>query len=134
MSSGLFFDKRDHLLIRIVNSVYDADNELGYTRKLYYTFFHPLGIKELAESKGLRTAFSIVSLLASMERGTIEDRIQALSGLKDDILTTADGPMPRNTARVLLQIMKDLVRQRATAGNSSNWPMTSAWPPLASQG
>ena len=115
MSSGLFFERRDHLLIRIVNSVYDADNELGYTRKLYYTFFHPLGIKELAESKGLRTAYSIVNLLASMERGSIDDRIQALSGLKDDILTTADGPMPRNTARILLQIMKDLVRAK---GNS----------------
>jgi hypothetical protein len=112
MNNRLFFDKRDHLLIWIVNSVYDADNELGYTRNLYYTFFHPLGIKELAESKGLRTAYSIVSLLASMERGTIDDRIQALSGLKDDILTTADGPMPRNTARVLLQIMKELVRAK----------------------
>ena len=115
MKKGLFFDRRDHALIRIVNSVYDAENELGYTRKLYYTFFHPLGIKELAESKGLRMAYSIVSLLASMELGNIENRLQALNGLKDDILTTADGPMTRNTARVLLEIMKDLVRAR---GNS----------------
>lgn len=108
----LFFDKRDHELIRIVNSVYDTENTLEYTRKLYYPFFHPLGIKELAESKGLRTAYSIVNLLESMERGEIENRLQALKGLKDDIFSTADGLMPKNTARVLLQIMKELARAK----------------------
>ena len=108
----LFFDQRDHDLIRIVNSVYDAGKTLGYTRKLYYPFFHPLGIKELAESKGLRTAYAIASLLESMERGVIENRLQALQGLKDEILNTAGGSMPKNTARVLLQIMKELVRAR----------------------
>ncbi len=108
----LFFDSRDHDLIRIVNSVYDADKSLGYTRKLYYPFFHPLGIKELAESKGLRTAYAIVHLLESMERGAIENRIQALQGLKDEILNTTSGSMPKNTARVLLQIMKELVRAK----------------------
>ncbi|MCD4741681.1 MAG: hypothetical protein K8R67_04260, partial [Desulfobacteraceae bacterium] len=74
--------------------------------------FHPLGIKELAESKGLITAYSIVNLLESMERGEIENRLQALKGLKDDIFSTADGPMPKNTARVLLQTMKELVRAK----------------------
>lgn len=108
----LFFDRRDHDLIKIVNSVYDADKMLGYTRKLYYPFFHPLGIKELAESKGLRTAYAIASLLDSMERGTIENRLQGLQGLKDEILNTTSGSMPKNTARVLLQIMKELVRAR----------------------
>ena len=108
----LFFDQRDYDLIRIVNSVYDPDKMLGYTRKIYYPFFHPLGIKELAESKGLRTAYAIVYLLESMERGAIENRIQALQGLKDEILNTTDGSMPKNTARVLLQIMKELVRAK----------------------
>lgn len=112
----LFFDNRDHDLIRIVNSVYDADKSLGYTRKLYYPFFHPLGIKELAESKGLRTAYAIVNLLESMERGRVDNRLQALQGLKDEILNTAEGSMPKNTARVLLQIMKELVRAK---GNDS---------------
>ncbi len=110
--SSILFDQRDHDLIRIVNSVYDADKRPGYTRKLYYPFFHPLGIKELAESKGLRTASAIVHLLESMERGAIENRLQALQGLKDEILNTAGGSMPKNTARVLLQIMKDLVRAK----------------------
>jgi hypothetical protein len=108
----IFFDPRDHDLIRVVNSVYDADARLGYIRKLYYPFFHPLGIKELAESKGLHTAYAIASLLESMERGVIENRLAALRALKDDVLDTADGAMPRNTARVLLQIMKELVRAK----------------------
>nr|WP_236609911.1 hypothetical protein [Desulfotignum phosphitoxidans] len=108
----IFFDSRDHELIRIVNSVYDADIRPGYVRKLYYRFFHPLGIKELAESKGLHTAYAIVSLLESMERGGIENRLAALRALKDEVLDTADGPMPKNTARVLLQIMKELVRAK----------------------
>ncbi|WP_457551759.1 hypothetical protein [Desulfobacula sp.] len=47
-----------------------------------------------------------------MERGEIENRLQALKGLKDDMFSTADGPMPKNTARVLLQIMKELVRAK----------------------
>jgi hypothetical protein len=110
--NSVFFDKRDHDLIRIVNSVYDADAKLGYIRKLYYPFFHPLGIKELAESKGLHTAYAIVNLLESMERGVIENRLAALKALKDEVLDTADGPMPKNTARVLLQIMKELVRAK----------------------
>ncbi len=107
-----FFDKRDQDLIKIVNAVYDEGNALGYTEKLYYPFFHPFGIKELAESKGLRIANSVVHLLESMERGDEEYRLQALRGLKDEILNTAEGALPKNTARVLLQIMKDLVRAR----------------------
>jgi len=108
----LFFDKRDHEMIRIVNSVYDARTIPGYATRLYYPFFHPLGIKELAESRGLRTAYAIVNLLASMEREEIDNRLRALQGLKEDIFSVADGPMPMNTARVLLQIMKELVRAR----------------------
>ena len=109
---SIFFDSRDHELIRIVTSVYDADIRPGYIRKLYYRFFHPLGIKELAESKGLHTAYAIVSLLESMERRSIENRLAALRALKAEVLDTADGPMPKNTARVLLQIMKELVRAK----------------------
>lgn len=108
----LFFDRRDHDLIKIVNLVFDTGKTPGYTRKLYYPFFHPLGIKELAESKGLRIAYAIASLLESMERGTIENRVQALQGLKDEILNTTNGSLPKNTARVLLQIMKELIRAR----------------------
>ena len=108
----LFFDRRDHELIRIVNALYDSPGSLDYTKKLYYPFFHPLGIKELAESKGLRIAYSVVHLLNSLERGHEENRLQALKGLRDEVIDTRTGPMPLNSARVLLQLMKEIVRAK----------------------
>ncbi len=116
LAQRLFFDTRDHDLIKIVNDLYDSPMSLGYTRKLYYPFFHPLGIKELSESKGLRIAYSVVHLLNSLERGDEENRIQALKGLRDEIIDTSTGPMPLNSARVLLQLMKELVRARGHYG------------------
>ncbi|MDD9302686.1 MAG: hypothetical protein HUK40_10270 [Desulfobacter sp.] len=110
--TAMFFDQRDHEMIQIVEQVYNTPAIPEYVRSLYYPFFHPLGIKELAESKGLRTAYAIVNLLASMERGGFDNRLQALKGLKDDIFSAIDGSMPMNTARVMLQIMKELVRAR----------------------
>jgi hypothetical protein len=112
----LFFDTKDHDLIKIVNDLYDSPLSLGYTQKLYYPFFHPLGIKELAESKGLRIAYSVVHLLNSLERGDEQNRIQALKGLRDEIIDTSTGPMPLNSARVLLQLMKEIVRARGHYG------------------
>lgn len=108
----LFFDRRDHELIRIVNELYDSHKSLSYTKNLFYPFFHPLGIKEMAESKGLRIAYSIVNLLNSLERENVDYRLQALRGLRNEIIETTVGAMPKNSARVLLQIMKEMVRAR----------------------
>lgn len=110
--NSIFFDRRDYKLIEIVTSVYNEPKTLGYTSKLLYPYFHPLGIKELAESRGLRAAYSIVNLMESIESGDITRRLKALAGLKDDLVDTVGGPMPKNTSRVLLQIMKDLVRAK----------------------
>ena len=52
------FDRRDHELIRIVNSVLGGGGDDAYTRRLYYPYFHAQGIKEMAESKGLRIAYA----------------------------------------------------------------------------
>lgn len=118
MGHKLFYDRRDHELIGIVNRLSDdpAQGSLEYTRKIYYPFFHPLGIKELSESKGLRTAYSVVHLLSSLERGDEERRLQALRGLRDEVIDTRTGPMPLNSARVLLQLMKELVRAQGDYG------------------
>jgi hypothetical protein len=101
------FDQRDHQLIRIVN---DVLRRTKFTRKLYFPYFHPNGIKEMAETKGLRTAYAVAHLLSSLEAGGMDERINALRSLRQEVIETAKGPMPKNTARVLLQIMKDLVR------------------------
>ena len=118
MLRKLFYDRRDHELISIVNQLSQdpAQGSLEYTRKIYYPFFHPLGIKEFSESKGLRTAYSVVHLLNSLEQGDEERRLQALRGLRDEVIDTRTGPMPLNSARVLLQLMKELVRAEGNYG------------------
>ena len=50
--SRLMFDRRDRELLNIVNEVQYGGASPGYLRQVYYPHFHPLGIKELAESKG----------------------------------------------------------------------------------
>ena len=106
----LLFDKQDHQLIGIVNDVLGKDKTRHYTRKLVYPYLHPRGIKEMAESKGLRIAFSLIHLLKSLEGGEVDERLNALRSLRDEILNTAAGSLQKNCARVLVQIMKELVR------------------------
>ncbi len=107
-----FFDRRDHELIRIINDVSARKRDLDYIRKQYYGYFHPHGIKEMAESRSLRIAYAMVHLLTSLEIGAMDDRLAALRALRAEVLDTAEGPMPKNTARVLMQIMKEVVRAR----------------------
>jgi hypothetical protein len=104
------FDKRDHQLLEIVNDVLTRDKSREYARKVVYPYLHPRGIKEMAESRGLRIAFAVIHLLQSLEAGKVDDRLSALRSLRDEVLNTAAGPLPKNTARVLLTIMKELVR------------------------
>ncbi|MBI4777016.1 MAG: hypothetical protein HY788_23025 [Deltaproteobacteria bacterium] len=104
------FDKRDYQLLDIVNDVLTRDQSRKHARKLVYPYLHPHGIKELAESRGLRIAFAVVHLLESLETGELDDRLDALRSLREEVLSTAVGALPLNTARVLLTIMKELVR------------------------
>jgi hypothetical protein len=114
--SKFLFDKRDHELIRIVSDVLSGKSSVKYARRFYNPYFHPHGIKEMTETRGLRIAFAVVHLLSSLEIGGMEDRINALRSLRNEVLDTAEGPMPKNTARVLLQLMKDLVRAHGDYG------------------
>jgi hypothetical protein len=104
------FDKRDHELIRIVNSVQRVESSARFARSFYFPYLHPHGIKEMTETKGLRAAYAVAQLLSSLEIGGVDDRINALRSLRHEVIDIAEGPMAKNTARVLLQIMKDLVR------------------------
>ncbi len=108
----VFFDRRDVELIQIINAVSCEDQDLAYTRRQYYAYFHPHGIKEMTESKSLRIAYAMVHLLKSLEVGKTDDRLSALQSLKDEVLDTAGGALPKNTSRVLLQIMKEMARIR----------------------
>ncbi|MBC2717305.1 MAG: hypothetical protein HF978_18520 [Desulfobacteraceae bacterium] len=109
-TSKFFFDKRDHRLLGIVNDMISGDTSTLNDQRRFFHYFHPRGIKEMAESKGLRIAYAVIHLLASLERGQIENRLNALRALSDEVLCSADQGLKKNTARVLLEIMKELVR------------------------
>jgi hypothetical protein len=109
-TSKLFFDKQDHRLLRMVNDMISKDPAFPDDQRRFFHYFHPRGIKEMAESREFRIAYAVIHLLASLERGQIENRLNALRALRDEVLCGADQGLKKNTARVLLEIMKELVR------------------------
>jgi len=110
LRSKIWFDRRDHDLLRIVNGILDQDGVSRDSRRIFHPYFHPNGIKELTETRGLRIAYSVAQLLFSLEEGLVEERLNALRSLREEVVNTAQGPLAKNTARVLLAIMKEVVR------------------------
>ncbi|BHH85319.1 hypothetical protein [Desulforhopalus sp. 52FAK] len=112
IASPIFFDKNDYHLLQIVDDVLKRGPESREFRSLLVEHMHPHGIKELAAPRGLRIAYAVVSLLGSFEKGRAHDRLKALRSLRDEVFLSASTYYRKNTARVLLQIMKELVRTR----------------------
>ncbi len=108
----VFFDRRDHLLLTMVNEMLESDKLQIHSQRRFFHFLHPRGIKEMAESKGLRIAYAVIHLLESLESGQIENRINALRALRDEVMCSTSTELQMNTARVLIEIMKDLVRAK----------------------
>ena len=112
---GLFarlcFDRGDYALLGIVNDVLSRQGSTSL-RRLLAPYLHPHGIKEMAAPKGLRIAYATIHLLGSLEVGLAGDRLTALRSLRDEVMVSAESGLEKNTARVLLQIMKELVRAR----------------------
>ena len=106
----LFFDSNDYKLLSIVNDVLKRGARPQSLSSLMAPHMHPHGIKEMAAPSGLRIAYAIVSLLGSLEAGKAHDRIAALRSLREEVFSSATTFYHKNTARVLLQIMKELVR------------------------
>jgi hypothetical protein len=107
----LCFDRGDRVLLRIVGDVLSRRGSSGL-RRLLTPYLHPHGIKEMAAPKGLRIAYATIHLLGSLEVGLAGDRLTALRSLRDEVMVAAESNLEKNTARVLLQIMKELVRVR----------------------
>lgn len=108
--SRFFFDRQDYELLTIVNDVLKKNESFRYLKNLLYPYLHPGGIKELAASRGLRIAYAAARLLDSLEVGKADQRLTALRCLRDEVMRSGSSPMQNNTARVLLEIMKELVR------------------------
>lgn len=107
---SLFFDQQDRELLLMANKVIEKQRTSAMVRKLFDANLHPHGIKELSVSRELRVAYAVINLLDTLEAGRAEDRLMALTALRDEALNSAETGLRRNTARVLIQIMKDLVR------------------------
>lgn len=112
--SGFFFDQRDHDLLLIVNEMIAGDKSVLHDQRRFFHHLHPRGIKEMSESRGLRIAYAVIHLLESLEEGQVDNRLCALRALRDEVMCSTDQELQINTARVLIEIMKDLVR---AAGN-----------------
>ena len=106
----LYFDKQDHELLHLVNRTLERDRIRDKEQVMFSTELHPHGVKELAASRALRIAHAVINLLDLLEAGQATDRISALYALRDEVLYSATSEYRHNTARVLIQIMKDLVR------------------------
>ncbi len=111
-TSSLFFDKNDYHLLEIVDDVLERGPRSQTIRSLPMEHMHPHGIKEMAAPQGLRIAYAVVSLLGSFEKGKARDRLRALRSLKEEVFLFSSSYYRNNTARVLLQIMKELVRTK----------------------
>jgi hypothetical protein len=105
----LFFDRKDHELLRIVNDVLKEEDPRSL-KSLLIPYLHPHGIKEMAASTGLRIAYAVVKLFRSLERDNADDRLRTLRALREEVFSSSGTVSPKNTSRVLLQIMKELVR------------------------
>jgi hypothetical protein len=110
LAEKIFFDKNDHQLLHIVNDVLERGNRSQTLRSLLSEHMHPQGIKEMAAPRGLRIAYAIAGLLGTFKKGTVADRLKALRSLRDEVFLSSTTFYQKNTARVLLQIMKDLLR------------------------
>ncbi len=108
--SRMLFDPQDYELRSIVNEFLDRNKPRKYLKKLLDPHLHPHGMKEMAAPTELRIAYAVIHLLGSLEVGKAQDRITALRSLHDEVLHSATSSLRKNTARVLLQIMKNLVR------------------------
>ncbi|XPV77879.1 MAG: hypothetical protein ACNI27_08135 [Desulfovibrio sp.] len=106
----VFFDKRDYDLLQILQDVLSDKPSSRDYKKLLAPYLQPHGIKEMAASPGLRIAYAVINLLGSLNKKMASQRLQALRSLHDEVLTSASSAFRYNTARVLLQIMKELLR------------------------
>jgi len=109
LAERLLFDRKDHTLLSIVSEALSREDISG-VKRLLTPFLHPRGVKELAATQGLRIAYAAANLLDSLEIGKAADRLNALQGLREEVMNASRSLLRRNAARVLLQIMKELLR------------------------
>ncbi|MBD5553684.1 MAG: hypothetical protein HDQ44_05035 [Desulfovibrio sp.] len=109
--SDIYFDKKDRAILSLVNRIMES-RDTPSNSGLFNPNLSPHGIKELAASPVARMAYAVINLLRNLDAGASQakDRLLALEVLYDEVLNSAHSLLRRNTARVLMQIMKEMVR------------------------
>lgn len=109
--NDIYFDKQDRDILALVNRILESRDTPSNTG-LFNPNLNPHGIKELAATPVARMAYAVINLLRNLEAGAAQatDRLLALEVLYDEVLNSAHSTLRRNTARVLMQIMKEMVR------------------------
>ncbi len=110
----LLFDKADYGLLNTLSEIINGSRSQKQLRKLFEPCFHPRGIKELAAPKEIRIITAMLDLLESQEQTPegLEQRLSALRSLRDEIVDGNPSELRLNAARVLMQLMKELIRER----------------------
>lgn len=106
----VLFDPQDYELLNIVKDVLEGGKERRHLKNIIGSYLHPHGIVEMAAPKALRMAYSIVHLIGSLDADEAKDRIMALRTLSYEVMNSKASTFRFNTARVLLQIMKEMIR------------------------
>ncbi|PJB45733.1 MAG: hypothetical protein CO108_06800, partial [Deltaproteobacteria bacterium CG_4_9_14_3_um_filter_63_12] len=106
----LYYDADDYRLLEIVNKILTRGKNPRLLRKLFEPGLHPRGIKEMAAPRALRIASAMIDLLGTLQSGTPEERIAALRAVHAESLHDAGQALRFNSARVCMQIMKEIVR------------------------
>lgn len=129
---SIYFDKQDSDILALVNRIQEShtvpidirhngkipsspktpDRRRPFEDRIFDPNLHPHGIKEMVETPVSRMAYAVINLLHNLEAGGAQarDRLLALQTLYDEVLNSAHSALRRNTARVLMQIMKNMVR------------------------
>ena len=107
---SFFFDNEDYELLRLLDEIQAKEKESRNLHTLLNPYMHPRGIKQLTSSRELRIAHAMIELLKSLETGKASERLQALRSVHDEVFANDQTGFKKNTARALLQIMKELVR------------------------
>lgn len=114
LKADYYFDQQDRTLLKMINSVMDEGYSASTEEQVFNTVLHPHGIQNLANSRVFRMAFAVLNLLGNLDKAgvTAQERLQALKVLREEVLHSAHTTFRFNTARVLIQIMKEIVRAR----------------------
>ncbi len=110
----LYFDRQDHELLAFINKILTKQKNEHASDNAHEDMInvnlHPHGIKTLVLSRQMLVANAMIRLLGSTTDDGSDYRLQALRTLYDEVLHSAKTDFRRNTARVLMEIMKALVR------------------------